>query len=145
MRRDDVVIKVPSVYSMNTMEVYGTFAYGLMGDIPWDDFSIDDGDAWEGFVRDMGACRCVRDDMYFPQARRDDEDYVARLCFYEKGTGKEDSKPAYVCSVQADGELLHCSLHRTHVHGEGYSSYARIAEWFLSSDAIGALFFSDNQ
>lgn len=145
MRRDDVVIRVPSVYSMNTMEVYGTFAYGLMGDISWEDFSADDDDAWDDFTCDRCTYTCVRDDMYFPQAKRDDEDYVARLCFYEKGKNKENSKPAYVYSVQADGEFLHCSLYRTHVHSEEHSSYRRIAEWFLSSDALDALFDSPNQ
>lgn len=145
MRRDDVVIKVPSVYSMNTMEVYGTFFHGMTGDISWEDFSADDDDAWEDFTCDMGVYTCVRDDQYFPQLKRDDEDYVARLCFYEKGKSKEDSKPAYVYSVQADGEFLHCTLYRTHVHSEEHSSYRRIAEWFLSSDAIDTLFGSDNK
>ena len=145
MRRDDVVIKVPSVYSMNTMEVYGTFFHGMTGDISWEDFSADDDDAWEDFTCDMGVYTCARDDQYFPQLKRDDEDYVARLCFYEKGKSKEDSKPAYVYSVQADGEFLHCTLYRTHVHSEEHSSYRRIAEWFLSSDAIDTLFGSDNK
>lgn len=141
MRRNEKIVRTPSVYSMTDAEVFGVFFWCCVDDSRDPNVAVvDDEAALDRFERSFFSWSYVRNDQYLPQRPVDDDGYAAYLLFWVD----DGDKPGYVFQVSAKEEGLRCVLYETECVDQCRTEYHRVCAWGVSPIELDSLLASND-